>query len=66
MSRMYRNTIECSKSGPTSLLRHIEPKFLDSILSLSDIGCPISVGETICLMQSLIEGTPAQQRMIEY
>ena len=49
-----------------SPLRNVEHKFVDIILSLSDIGCPISVGETICLMQSLIDGTPAQQRMIEF
>ena len=37
-----------------------------NILSLSDIGCPLSVGEAIPLMQSLINNTPSQQRMIEY
>ena len=47
-------------------LKDVEPKFIDVILSLSDIGCPISVRETICLMQSLIKDTPAEQRTIEF
>ena len=57
---------ECTKFGPMSPLRHVEHKFVDIILSLSDISCPISVDETICLMKSLINGTLAQQRIIEF
>ena len=36
------------------------------ILALADIGCPVTVGETINLIQALIEGTKAQKKLIKY
>ena len=66
MTRIHCNKLECSTYGLYSPLREVEPKFVDIILSLSNIGCPISVGQTICLMQSLIKDTPAEERMVEF
>lgn len=48
------------------LLKGVEEKFVQIILCLADIGSPVTDRETICLMQSLIEGTPAQQQLIQY
>ena len=46
--------------------KHVKEKFVTIILALSDIGLPITVGETMALIQSLIEGTPAQQQLFEF
>ena len=65
-SRIRRKKSISKGKGGQSPLKDVEPKFVDIILSLSDIGCPVSVGETMTLIQSLIHNTPSQERLIEY
>ena len=65
-SRIRREKLFPNGIGCKSPLIDVEPKFIEIILSMSDIGCPVSVGETICLLQSLINNTPAQERLKDF
>lgn len=65
-SRLQREKLFPNGIGCKSPLIDVEPKFVEIILSLSDIGCPISVGETICLLQSLIHNTTSQERLKDF
>ena len=49
-----------------SPLKHVKEKFVAIFLALSYIGLPFTVGETMALIQSLIEGTPGQQKLIKF
>ena len=66
MARIYRGKEGSLCSNTQSPLKDVEDKFVAIILALSDIGSPLTVGETMALIQSLIKGTPAQQRLIEF
>ena len=66
MKRIYRGKEDSECTGALSPLHDIEEKFVTIILALANIGCPVTVGETLCLMQSLIEGTESQKRLIAY
>ena len=66
LSRIKREKLFPNGTGSKSPLVDVEPKFIDIILSLADIGTPVSVGETMCLLQSLIHNTPSQQRLKDY
>ena len=65
-SRIQRGQILSKGTGRKSPLADIEPKFVDIFLSLSDIGSPVTVGESILLINSLIKDTPSQQRLIKF
>lgn len=65
-SRIQRGNILSRGVGRKSPLKDVEPKFIDIILSMADIGCPVSVGETILLINSLIKDTPAQDRLVRF
>ena len=66
MAQIYRNKEDSLCTQMESPLKHVEEKFVAIILALSDIGLPLTVGETMALIQSLIKGTPAQQKLIEF
>ena len=66
MNRIYRGKKDDDCNNYPSPLRDIEEKFVSIILALSDIGCPVTVGETLNLLQSLIEGTKYQRKLIDY
>ena len=61
------------RGKPSSLCTHldlplkdVEERFVQIIFALEDIGCPVTVGETINLIQALINGTSAQKKRIAY
>ena len=66
MARIYRKKEDSLCTRMESPLKHVEEKFVAIILALSDIGSPLTVGETMALIQSLIEGTSAQKKLIEF
>ena len=66
MMRIYRGKTDSICKHLESPLKDVEERFVQIILALADIGCPITVGETINLIQALIEGTQAQKKLIEY
>ena len=66
MMRIYRGKTDSICKHLESPLKDVEERFVQIILALADIGCPITVSETINLIQALIEGTQAQKKLIEY
>ena len=66
MMRIYRGKPNSLCKHLKSLLKDVEERFVQIILALSDIGCPVTVGETINPIQALIEWTQAQQKLISY
>ena len=66
MMRIYHGKPNSLCQHLESPLKDVEERFVQIILALSDIGCPATVGETINLIQALIEGTEAQKKLIHY
>ena len=64
MKRISRGVLEYSGHYTKSPLRNVEYKFVQILLALADSGCPVSIGEGMSLLQSLIQDTPAQQKLI--
>ena len=63
--RIVRGTLEFGADYSKSPLYNVEYKFVQILLALADTGIPVSMGEGMILLQSLIEGTPSQQKLIQ-
>ena len=62
--RIVRGTLEFGADYSKSPLHNVEYKFVQILLALADTGMPVSMGQGMKLLQSLIEGTPSQQKLI--
>ena len=63
--RIARGVLEYGDNYSRSPLHNAEFKFVQILLSLADIGVPLSMGQGMALIQSLIQGTPAQSKLID-
>ena len=66
MQCIARGKADSGCQSVLSPLAEVEEKFVYIILCLSNIRWPVSVSETICLIQSLIQNTPAQKKFIDF
>lgn len=65
--RITENRISVNTScGPQTPLAAVEPKILNTILSMSEIREPLSQSRCINLVNDIIQDTPSQQKLSEF
>lgn len=62
--RIVANNLSITTPGKKSPLSDIEDHIVTLILALSDTGHPLTVGQCLPLINSLIQGTTHQQKLI--
>ena len=64
--RIARYQLNISEPGKKSPLHEIEPHFVTLMLALSDTGNPLTVGQCLPLINSLLQNTSHQKRLIAW
>ena len=66
MMRIYRNTVHQSTYQKQSPLHDIEPFFVEFLIRVSETGVPLSVAESLLFINSVINNTTHQQKLIAF
>ena len=64
--RISSSNLQISDPGKKSPLADIEPHIVTLLLAMADTGAPLSVGQCLPLINSLIHKTPHQLKLIEW
>ena len=66
IKRRLTNSINPDYNSKKSPLHDIEPHIITLLIALADSGNPLTVGNALPLINSLIQGTPYQQKLINW
>lgn len=66
MNRIYRNTLHQTTYQKQSPLHEIEPTCVDFFIRVAETGQPLSIGECLLFINSLIQDTVHQQNLIQF
>jgi hypothetical protein len=67
--RIYTNNLTTQHQvsrGEPSPLHELEPEFIKMFVILGNIGAPVSMGDALALINEMIIGTAAQQKLIQW